>query len=110
MHTTLQSLLTELSEVGRPQSPLTGCAVHLNTWLTSSTAHLSALQSLLTELSEVGKRHGVSIADVACRWVLDRPQVRACPSLGRRFERGCVPALPRSWVLDRPQVRSARSR
>ena len=37
----------------------------------------SSLQSLLGALSEVGKRHGVSIADVACRWVLDRPQVPA---------------------------------
>lgn len=88
MHTTLQSLLTELSEVGKPQLPLTGCAVHLNAWLTSSPANLSALQSLLTELSEVGKRHGVSIADVACRWVLDRPQVRAFAPLGRRFPTG----------------------
>ncbi|KAL4429190.1 hypothetical protein ABPG77_010169 [Micractinium sp. CCAP 211/92] len=32
-------------------------------------------QSLLRELSEVAKRHGVTIADVACRWVLDKPQV-----------------------------------
>lgn len=48
----------------------------------------TTLQSLLTELSEVGKRHGVSIADVACRWVLDRPQVRAFAPLGRRFPTG----------------------
>lgn len=32
-------------------------------------------QTLLQALSEVGKKHGVSIADVAARWVLERPQV-----------------------------------
>ena len=42
--------------------------------------NLLSAQSLLKELSEVGKRHGVSIADVACRWVLDRPQVRRQPA------------------------------
>ncbi|KAL4854303.1 putative aldo-keto reductase 1 [Chlorella vulgaris] len=32
-------------------------------------------QSLLQALSAVAKKHGVTIADVACRWVLDKPQV-----------------------------------
>ena len=34
------------------------------------------LQQLLRTLSAVAKRHGVSIADVAQHWVLDRPQAR----------------------------------
>lgn len=32
-------------------------------------------QTLLQALSEISQKHGVSIADVAGRWVLDRPQV-----------------------------------
>lgn len=35
----------------------------------------TGLQTLLRTLSEVGKKHGVTIADVAARWVLDKPQV-----------------------------------
>lgn len=33
------------------------------------------LQTLLQALEGVGKKHGVSIADVATRWVLERPHV-----------------------------------
>ena len=33
-------------------------------------------QSLLQALSGVAQKHGVTIADVASRWVLDRPQAR----------------------------------
>ena len=46
--------------------------------LLSLLFHLSCalVQSLLRVLSEVGQRHSVSISDVACRWVLDKPQVR----------------------------------
>lgn len=32
-------------------------------------------QGLLRTLADVGKKHGVTIADVAARWVLDKPQV-----------------------------------
>lgn len=35
------------------------------------------LQDLLTALQQVGQKHGVTIADVASKWVLDRPQVPA---------------------------------
>jgi len=34
------------------------------------------LQRLLAALSGVARRHGVSVADVAQRWVLERPQAR----------------------------------
>jgi aryl-alcohol dehydrogenase-like predicted oxidoreductase/enamine deaminase RidA (YjgF/YER057c/UK114 family) len=37
----------------------------------------SALQGLLRALKQVAERHGVSIANVATRWVLDQPAVAA---------------------------------
>ncbi len=35
------------------------------------------LQGILRACDRVGRRHGVSIANVACRWVLDQPAVAA---------------------------------
>ena len=32
-------------------------------------------QTLLTELDNIAKKHSTSIANVSCRWVLDRPAV-----------------------------------
>lgn len=43
---------------------------------THHRCHLHHLQALLQALSGVAQRHGVPIADVAVKWVLDKPQVR----------------------------------
>ena len=37
----------------------------------------AVLQAILTALSQVARKHGVSIANVATRWVLDQPAVAA---------------------------------
>lgn len=56
------------------------------------------MQSLLRELSEVAQKHGVTIADVACRWVLDKPQVGGAARdtrQGARRRLGCFFGLRR---------------
>ena len=37
----------------------------------------SVLQGVLAALAEVARRHGVSVANVATRWVLEQPAVAA---------------------------------
>jgi hypothetical protein len=49
------------------------------------------LQELLRTLSRVAAKHGVSVADVASKWVLDRPTVsggKAVRRLGVRKQGG----------------------
>jgi aryl-alcohol dehydrogenase-like predicted oxidoreductase len=43
-------------------------------------------QTLLATLGSIGRRHGVSLASVATRWVLDQPQVAAA-IVGARYAR-----------------------
>ena len=62
----------------------------------------SALQAILGALDAIGKRHGVSIANVATRWVLDHPAVAATivgARLGEREHRADNLAIF-SFALD----------
>eukprot|EP01046_Picozoa_sp_COSAG06_P010662 COSAG06_NODE_586_length_14002_cov_11.579228_7_plen_176_part_00 len=52
------------------------------------------LQKLLGACRRVADKHGVTIANVATRWVLDQPAVAAAIVSGRVQERSC--ALPES--------------
>jgi len=61
-----------------------------------------ALQAILCALDQVGRRHGVSIANVATRWVLEQPAVAAVivgARLGEREHRADNLALF-SFTLD----------
>jgi diketogulonate reductase-like aldo/keto reductase/enamine deaminase RidA (YjgF/YER057c/UK114 family) len=62
----------------------------------------AALQAILEALGGVAHRHGVSVANVATRWVLDQPAVAAVivgARLGERDHRGDNAALF-SFALD----------
>jgi aryl-alcohol dehydrogenase-like predicted oxidoreductase len=58
------------------------CRVRANTYSKSKYASVirevggwDYLQKLLSTLDGIAKKHGVDIATVASRWVLDQPQV-----------------------------------
>ena len=64
--------------------PLLPCRVKIDTYSKSKYASVIRqaggwewFQELLGALQGVAQRHGVTIADVAVRWVLDRPQASA---------------------------------
>jgi aryl-alcohol dehydrogenase-like predicted oxidoreductase/enamine deaminase RidA (YjgF/YER057c/UK114 family) len=62
----------------------------------------SALQSILAALHEIARKHGVSVANVATRWVLEQPAVAAVivgARLGEREHRADNAALF-SFSLD----------
>jgi aryl-alcohol dehydrogenase-like predicted oxidoreductase len=60
----------------------------------------AAFQSLLAVLARIGAKHGVGIAAVATRWVLDQPQVAAA-IVGARYAEHLPAMLPVfSFVLD----------
>ena len=56
-------------------------------------------QTLLSTLKAIGDRHGVSLAAVASRWVLDQPQVAAA-IVGARYARH----LPKTLDIFRHQL------
>jgi aryl-alcohol dehydrogenase-like predicted oxidoreductase/enamine deaminase RidA (YjgF/YER057c/UK114 family) len=63
----------------------------------------SALQTILTALHEIARKHGVSVANVATRWVLEQPAVAAVivgARLGEREHRADNAALF-SFSLDK---------
>jgi aryl-alcohol dehydrogenase-like predicted oxidoreductase/enamine deaminase RidA (YjgF/YER057c/UK114 family) len=67
----------------------------------------SALQSILAALHEIARKHGVSVANVATRWVLEQPAVAAVivgARLGEREHRADNAALF-SFSLDEDDKR-----
>ena len=72
------------------------CRVSTNTYskgkyvsVISQAGGWAWFQQLLTVLDGIAKKHGVDIATVSSRWVLDQPQV--CCALSREMQ--CTPLL-----------------
>jgi aryl-alcohol dehydrogenase-like predicted oxidoreductase len=60
-----------------PEPPLTNRSLVKYRLMIDEFGGWARFQALLSVLSEIASRHGVSIANVAVRWVLDRPGVAA---------------------------------
>ena len=69
---------------GEPVSGLTNRSLIKYKLIIDEFGGWAAFQALLRALKSIGERHGVSIATVATRWVLDRPGVAAA-IIGARY-------------------------